>query len=257
MLASLIVKELKQTFSVQVLAAVTAVTLPMRLLQGSSLQSNLVVAFWLLAFVVFTLQYFKNPSGVGLVCGGLAFGFTLLSKGTAYAIAPPVATTLWLCGIVRTMGYRCRAELGCTGVGVVLVALVVNGGHFARNLDTFGHPLVSREGNYHSHMNEEMNISVLIANLVRNAASHWGVPNETINHWTLDTVRRLFGERIDHVPGSTLGKKLFEVGIPFTLGEGRTGNFLHFWFLTASFIGILLFRRRGRFDPWTVGLAAE
>lgn len=82
-----------------------------------------------------------------------------------------------------------------------------------------------------------------------------GEPNETINHWTLDTVRRLFGESVDHVPGSTLGKKLFEVGIPFTLGEGRTGNFLHFWFLTASFIGILLFRRRGRFDPWTVGLA--
>lgn len=71
-------------------------------------------------------------------------------------------------------------------------------------------------------MNEEMNVSVLIANLVRNAALHWGVPNETINHWTLDTVRRLFGERVDHVPGSTLGKKLFEVGIPFTLGESRT-----------------------------------
>ena len=71
-------------------------------------------------------------------------------------------------------------------------------------------------------MNEEMNVSVLIANLVRNAALHWGVPNETINHWTLDTVRHLFGERVDHVPGSTLGKKLFEVGIPFTLGESRT-----------------------------------
>lgn len=254
-LASLIVKELKQPVPVQILAAVIAVTLPMGLVQGSSSQGNLIVAFWLLAFVVFTLQYFKNPSSVGLVCGGLALGFALLSKGTAYVIAPPVAATLWLCGIVRTTGYRRRAKLVCTGVGVVLVALVVNGGHFARNWDTFGHPLIAREWIQHSQMNEEMNVSVLIANLVRNAALHWGCPNETINHWILDTVRRVFGEKIDHVPGSTRGKKLFDVGIPFTLGEARTGNFLHFWFLTASLPGILLFRRQGRFDPWTVGLA--
>ena len=116
-LASLIAKELKQPFPVQVLAAVIAVTLPMGLVQGSSTQGNLFVAFWLLVFVVFTLQYFQRPTGVGLLCGGLAFGFTLLSKGTAYAIAPPVAATLWLCGIVRTRGVRRRAKLVCTGGG--------------------------------------------------------------------------------------------------------------------------------------------
>ena len=210
-LASLIVKEMNLTFQVQVLAAVIAVTLPMGLVQGSSSQGNLVVAFWLLAFVLFTLQYFKNPSSVGLVCGALAFGFALLSKGTAYVIAPPIAATLWLCGIVRTIGYRRRAKLVCTGAGVVLVALVVNGGHFARNWDTFGHPLIAREWIHrHSHMNKQINIRVLMANLVRNAALHLGCPNETINHQTLDTVRRLFGESVDDVPGSTLGWKLFE-----------------------------------------------
>ena len=110
-LVSLIVKGLKQSFPTQILAAVIAVTLPMGLVQGSSSQGNLVLAFWLLAFVVFTLQYFKNPSSVRLVCCGLAFGFTLLSKGTAYVIAPPMAATLWLCGIVRMKAYRSRAKL--------------------------------------------------------------------------------------------------------------------------------------------------
>ena len=247
-LASLIAKELKQPFPVQVLATVVAVTLPMGLLQGSSSQGNLVVAFWLLAFVVFTLQYFEKPTGGGLLCAGCAFGFTLLSKGTAYAIAPPVAATLWLCGIVRTKGSSHRATLACTGGGVVLVALLVNGGHYARNWDLFGHPLGPTE---HFHLNGQMNAFILIANLVRNAALHWGVPNETINDLTLDIVRHVFGDTVDNVPGSTLGKSLFEVGIRFSLAENHTGNFLHFWFLVVSLLGILLFRRRLQFNAWT------
>lgn len=254
-LASLIAKELKQPVSVQVLATVIALTLPMGLVQGSSSQGNLVVAFWLLAFVVFSLQYFQRPTSVGLMYCGCAFGFTLLSKGTAYAIAPAVAAPLWLCGIVRTTGHRRRAKLVCAGGGVVLVALVVNGGHFIRNWDLYGHLLGPVDQPVHSHLNEQISVFVLMANSVRNAALHWGTPNETLNDLMLDTVRGVFGETIDAIPGSTLGRPLFEVGIPFSLNEYHTGNFLHFWFLATSLLGILLFRRRCRFDPRTVGLA--
>ena len=255
-LASLIAKELKQPFPVQVLATVIALTLPMGLLQGSSSQGNLVVAFWLLACVVFTLQYFERPTGVGLLWAGCAFGFTLLSKGTAYAIAPPVAATLWLYGIVRAKGLRRRATLACTGVGVVLVALLVNGGHYARNWDLFGHPLgPTEQQNRYFHLNEQGAPFVPIANLVRNAALHWGVPNEAINDLTLGIVRHVFGDTVDDVPGSTLGKPLFEVGIPFSLAEYHTGNFLHFWFLAVSLPGILLLRRRWQFNTWTACFA--
>ena len=255
-LASLIAKELKQPFAVQVLATVIAVTLPMGLVQGSSSQGNLVVAFWLLAFVVFTLQYFGRPTGVGLLCAGCAFGFTLLSKGTAYAIAPPVAATLWLCGIVRTKGLSRRATLAGTGVGVVLVALLVNAGHYARNWDLFGHPLgpTGRQTTYFQ-LNEQGDPLVPIVNLVRNAALHWGVPNETINDLIFDIVRHVFGDTIDNIPGTTLGRSLFEVGIQFSLAENDTGNFLHFWFLAVSLLVILLFRRRWRFNAETVCLA--
>ena len=253
-LASLIAKELKQPFAVQVLTAIIAVTLPMGILQGSSTQGNLVVAFWLLAFAVFTLQYFQKPSGTNMMCGGLTFGFALLSKGTAYAIVPPVAATLWLCGIVHTKGHRRRAELVGTGAAVVLVALLVNYGHYARNWDIFGHPLDPTEHSYASHINEQVNVFVLIANLVRNAALHWGIPSETINVLTLETIQRIFGDTIDNIRGATLGWSLSDVGIPFSFAEYYAGNFLHFWVLAASLPGVLLFRRRCQFNPWTVGL---
>lgn len=135
------------------------------------------------------------------------------------------------------------------------MALLVNGGHYARHWDLFGHPLGPMDQPDRSHLNEQINVFVLMANLVRNAALHWGVPNETINSLTLDTVRRVFGETIDDIPGTPLGRSLSDAGIPFGLSEYHAGNFLHFWFLAASLPGVLLFRRRGHFDPRTVGLA--
>ena len=253
-LTSLIAKELKQTFPVQVLAAVIAVTLPMGLVQGSSTQGNLVAAFWLLAFTVFTLQYFKKPSGVCLVCCGLATGFALLSKGTAYPIAPPLAATLFLYGITRTTNFRSWVRLAGLGTGIVVVALLVNSGHYWRNYSLFGNPLFSTEGSI-SQINEQITILTLISNLVRNGALHLGLPSEKVNDLTLDTIRRVFGDWLDSVPGTTLGVSLFEAGIPFDLDEYHTGNFLHFSFLSASLLGILLFRRRLEINALTVCLA--
>ena len=255
-LASLIARELKQTFPVQVLAAVVAVTLPMGVVQGSSTQANLLVAFWLLAFTVFVLQYFRKPSAARLVCCGLAFGFALLSKATAYAIAPPVAAVLFLHGIVRTRGWRPRAGLAATGAAVLAVALAVNGGTYWRNWDLFGHPIFDPRSETPTQINEQMNLGVLVSGLVRNAVLHWGTPSDDVNDLVLDGVRRVVGEAfLDGFPGTTLPPALLESGIPFALDEFSTGNFLHFWFLSASASGILLFRRRLHFDAWTTCLS--
>ena len=254
-LASLIARELKQTFPVQVLAAVVAVTLPMGVVQGSSTQGNLLVAFWLLAFTIFVLQYFRTSSAVRLVCCGLAFGFALLSKGTAYVIAPPVAAALFLHGIVRARGWRPRAGRVAAGAAVLAVALAVNGGHYWRNWDQLGHPIFD-PGNEYPQVVEQMNLGGLISGLVRNAALHWGVPSDDGNDLVLDGIRRAVGEPLlDGIPGTTRGTPFLESGIPFTLDEFSTGNFLHFWFLSASASGILLFRRRLRFDAWTACLS--
>lgn len=251
-LASLVAKALRQEFPVQVLAAVIAVTLPMGLIQGSSTQGNLLVAFWLLAFTVFVLQYFTKPSTVRLVCCGLAFGFALLSKGTAYTIAPPLAVTVFLHAIVRAESWRPRLRLAGAGAVTLMVALSVNGGHYWRNWNLFGHPLHSES--YHKLNFAIFEPRVLTSALVRNAALHWGVPSEKANEFTFDVVRQLFGDPLLSIPGTHAGTPFLESGIPFGLGESA-GNFLHFWFLSTSLAAILLFRRRLRFEPWTVCLA--
>ena len=244
--ASLLAREMKQTFGVQVLAAVVAVTLPIGLVQGSSAQNDLVAAFWLLAFALLAIRYLHGPGAGRLLFCGLALGFALLSKGTTYAVAPPLAAMLLLYGIIRLRrrketGYRPYGRLAGAAAVILAVALLLNGGHYARNQELFGHPLATPG---YEPRNEQINLSVVWSNLVRNSALHWGVPDDRLNAFTLQAVVRIFGETIDSIPGTTFGEPLRQVGILFKKTDARAGNFLHFWFLVAALAGVLLFRKR-------------
>ena len=245
--ASLIARELKKSFPVQVLAAVIAVTLPMGLMQSTSTQNVLLSSFWSLALTMFAIQYINGPSARCLTCCGFALGFALLSKGTAYAIIPGIAAALFLYALIRIKAFRSRVKLAGTAVVIVGMAMALNSGHYARNWELFGHPVVPTKSEY-SQTNDQINVSVLWSNLVRNSALHWGVPSKAINDMTLNAVRSVAGDTIDKIPGTTRGKSFFESGIPFRIHESFAGNFLHFWFLTASVFGILLFRRRFQFN---------
>ena len=255
--ASLVARELKQTFTVQTLAAVIAVTLPTGLLQASSTQNNLVLAFWLLAFALLTVQYLREPAAGRLALCGLALGFALLTKGTAYPIAAPLAATLFLYGIVRARGVRHWPFIkpASAALAVAAIALLLNTGHYARNWDLFGNPLSPGRSYPVNQINGEFNLSVLEANLIRNSVLHLAVPSSRINEFTLNAVRSIFGDTIDNVPGSNKGASLFEVGLPFLIHEYFAGNFLHFCLLAVSLPGVLLFRKRLRCNGLTVCLA--
>ena len=237
--ASLITRELKQPFPVQVLALVIAATLPMGLLQGSSTQNDLVVSFWLLTFALFALQYLRKPPAARLAFCGLTLGFALLTKGTAYAVALPLAVMLLLYGIIHTKGARSQVKLAFAAVVILAVALLLNGGHYARNWSLSGNPLYTGHENYR---NEKIDIPVLWSNLIRNSALHWGVYNNRINAIILDITRSMLRSRMD-IPEATFAASS-SLAIIYSKHEDHAGNFLHFWVVSFSTVGILLFRRR-------------
>ena len=246
--ASLMARELKQPFPVQVLALVIAATLPMGLLQGSSTQNDLVVSFWLLAFALFALQYLRKPTvGRMLVCG-LALGFALLTKGTAYIFSPPLAAMLLLYGMIQAKGSRPRVKLGAAATVILAIALLLNSSHWARNWGLFRHPWPSD----HHNLNAEVNVPIVWSNLVRHAALHLGVPSDRINAITLDVLRGILGDLID-IPEATWPNQ--SLRIAFSKHEDYAGNFLHFWVLAFSLLGIVLFGRRFQLSTPTVYLA--
>ncbi len=246
--SSLTARELGQSFRVQVLAAIAAVTLPMGLLQASSTQNDLFAAFWLAAFALLAIQYLHEPSLGRLAFCGCALGFALLSKGTAYVAAPPLAAMLLLYGSVklRGSGYRPQMKLAGAAAAVLAVALLLNGGHYARTASLHGFPLyvgVTAPHHTEEHVrNERVNLIVTSANLIRGAALHVRIPNRKVQDIAMRALRRVVGE-IDDIGGASDGHRLFDPSY-FRIQEDNTGNPLHFVFLSASLVGVAAFRKR-------------
>lgn len=241
--ASLLARELMQRLRVQLVAAVVAVTLPMALLQGSSTQGNLLAAYWVLCAVLLLAQHLRSPARWRLVCCGSAAGFALLAASTAFVVLPAAAVALGLYGgVARRQPRRALVALAAA----VAIALVVNVGHLARNWLVFDHPVSPMVS---GQMNERFDLTVLMANLMRNSLVHWSLPSAAFGERTLSAVSAALGG-IPEPEAATAGLPLEESRLPYRIGETETPNFLHHWLLVASAIGLLMqLVRRGASPP--------
>ena len=245
--ASLIAKELKGELPVQVVAAVLAVTLPMGITQGSSTQGNLLAAYWLLCFVLLLVWHLRTPALWRLLCCGLAAGFAVLAKPTAYVVLPPVAVALGLYGVAvcRRPG---RAILALAAVAAI--AVVVNSGLYARNWQAFGDP-VSPPAEF-DQLNERLDATVLVANLLRNSLVHWGLPSPSANAAILGGVAAVVGGLPEPAAATAGGGTLAEAGLPYRFTEMQASNVLHHWLLAITLVGFCVRRWR----PESTRLAA-
>ena len=246
--ASLIARELRQPFRVQLLAAVLAATLPTALLQGSSTQGNLLAAYWLLCAVLMFVQDLRRPAWWRLASCGAAAGFALLAKPTMYVIGPAVALAL---GFYGALAYRRPKRLALALVVVLAMAATLNLGHYARNYQVFGNP-ISPSGE-RNHINKRFGVDVLAANLVRNSLLHWGLPSTKFNEAVLAAAAELLGG-IPDLPEATLGRSLATVGIQGSFHVAHASNFLHYWLLAVSAVGFAFLRKRA--PPTRAALSA-
>jgi hypothetical protein len=117
-------------------AVLTALTLPMVLLQASSTQTDLLVGCWLLiAAVMLSSRDSADLPAASLA--GLAIGLAVVTKPSAVLFVAPLAIVAgWR--IIRTRG---SAPAFRAGLLWVVVSLVVCLPHFSRNQRWFGQPL--------------------------------------------------------------------------------------------------------------------
>ena len=86
---SLIAKELGADVRGQILSVVVCATLPMVILQASSTQNDAVEAFWMTCLVYFLLVMRRRQEWFYPYLVGMSLGLALLTKATAYLLAPP------------------------------------------------------------------------------------------------------------------------------------------------------------------------
>jgi hypothetical protein len=166
---SVIAGHLGASRSKQIAAALLCVSIPMGILQATSTQNDYVVAAWMVCFVAAGMLLLERPASMWVAaCAGLALGLAVLAKHTALAYLPAFALVLGLKLLARR-GWR------AAGVGaiVVVLAIGVNAGFFARMMHLHGSPL----GSARALTNADPSVGVMVSNMIRSTAIN--VPVET------------------------------------------------------------------------------
>lgn len=121
----------------QLAAAAFAVSVPSALLQATTAYNDVVSAFWVvcLAYLV-VLGKKRELTRLEQLGIALSVGLGTLSKGHFFVYAPPLLAWRYLPQLFNRSRWRAFAE----GSFVITVAIILNIGFWARNVDTFGGP---------------------------------------------------------------------------------------------------------------------
>lgn len=238
-------------------AVVVAATIPMGILQASGTQNDYVAAFWLVCMADAVLS---PPSRARTLQLGAAMGLALLAKGTALLFAPAL-----LLALPELTGGPWARRLRLGG-SAALLALALNGGHWARNTAVFGWPLGPRgsgsaDGVRDKLTNDAAGPRVVASNLIRNLTLHLGTPiprlNRALETATLRTHAAL-GIAVDD-PRTT---RLYSDTRFAVRGEpadpDRTGNPVHLLLAlsAAAIVAATASRRSPLLLRYTIALAA-
>jgi hypothetical protein len=226
----------------QILAALYAATIPMAVIQASSAQNDLVVAYWLVCMVYFLLAYraASNPPARirAAALAGLSLGLAALTKGVAYVDALPFLLVFawWAIRALRWRAWR-------PFVALAVLALAVNFGFFARNLIVFHAPLGPQEAT-RAFSNATYTPDVLALNLARNLAVEFGGPihvtNALVTHGT-DSLLRVVGLDPNDPRATMAGSPLFQVRgeKDLWLSDGYTTNTIHLLIVLLASVACL------------------
>ncbi|MDY7015505.1 MAG: glycosyltransferase family 39 protein [Cyanobacteriota bacterium] len=237
---SLIARQLGANVRGQILATVFCATIPMGILQGSSTNNDHVVALWLVCFAYFTLLTLQEGASLANICKlGASLGLAILTKGTAYIYAFPFCLWLAFWGIKNL-----RWQVWKPIVGVLLIFLAINLGHYTRNVLMFASPL----GLSTQETNKEFSLVIFISNFTKNLALHADIvrnlglqkiitPLTGIVNKLIQILHNFLG--IDVSDPRTMSPKSPKFFVPgLSMNEDTAGNPLH---LLLIFISVAVF----------------
>jgi len=227
---SLITKELKFSKFTQILAAFVASTTPMAILQSSSTQNDLVLGVLCLSFAYFLLRFVKSFSVEDGLFTAISFGLALLTKGTGYIFCAVIGIFLGIFYVFSITGkekiYRVVWSLGL----IVVAGLIMNAGHYLRNINLYGHPLSTA----HSRITtDNLSLTTTYANLIRNAAGQLATPLPMINKMIVGAAEWTLGQNINNTD-ATFDEAKFSVD--FRINSDYSGNLFQMILLTLTLV---------------------
>jgi hypothetical protein len=250
LVGSLIAAQLGASKVGQVVAAMMVLTLPMAILQASSAQDHLVVAFWLLCLASLVLA---SRDGIGwrlTIEAGACLGLAILTKLTVGVLAPPLV--LWAAyELVRRVRWGALAHFSVAG----LIVVGLNGLHWARNLEAFGFPLGPR-ADIGAHTNSAFTLRTFLEGAIQETSLQLGLPIHALTAGltrVLGWIAGVFGLDLND-PATTWPGATWVVP-DLTTHEDYAGNLLAS-LLILGITAIVLLRHRGANLRYLVAILA-
>jgi hypothetical protein len=257
--ASLTARRLGADARGQILAAIAVTTIPIGIMEATTAKNDFVLSFWLVSFVYFVLQL-KTAEGpaasrLDAIMAGASLGLAVLTKATAYLFALPFLVWLAVPRPVTSWGRAGRAT-----ATVLTLCLLLNLGHYWRNVQVYGSPLGADREDHTKYANETLTLPLLVSNVVRNLSLHLDTRVASLNALANQGVRSLheaLGLNVND-PRTTWFGPGFEA--PQALTDSDTAGNLPHLVLAILALGLCgasaRVRRARNLAPYGVGLLA-
>ncbi len=144
------------------LGALFFATLPMAILQASSVQTDIAITYWFLCFVYMFLQWIKHREIVLASYGGIALGLAILTKGTAYVVGLPFVLYFAYLLLKNIRKYFWHAVI------ISLLVVAINTPHLVRNHNFYGSIIAAGENT----IVQKPSVGTFIANFIGNLRVH-------------------------------------------------------------------------------------
>lgn len=238
---SLITLRMGGSIRAQILASVMIVTLPIGILESTSVQVDYVACFFFMSFLYFGFEALDVPRKDTLVAMAISLAFGAFSKYTIFMFALPFCVYF---------GIRFLSQLGILGATRIFalftaMLFLVFAPFMYRNYTFFGHILSPVEGTGLEVENlsaGEFSFMGSISGIIKNIGLHLGLPFGSYNAWMENLVAKV--HQMMGVNLNPVGMDSFSVR--FVLHEDMAPNTMHFAILAISLLGLLFIKGNGR-----------
>ncbi len=226
-----ILKQLKVSYKGQVLGYALLLSLPMVIFQSTTTQTDLLSAFFLIAFLLYTLNFIQSnyTNKTDFLLLVLAISLGILTKYTIAIFALPFILLI----IYKVLATKKGTWIIWTALTAILIASIILAPFLVRNLISFG----SLTGNDYfeaSMSNSHISIQYTIANAFKNIADFISIPINFFNEIllrVLNKVHSILGISIND-NGANWNKMEFIINNH--LNEDSAGSLLHFLLIVLS-----------------------
>ena len=225
---------LKINYKGQIVVCSVFISLPMLIFQSTTTQTDLLSAFYLLSFILFSYLFIQDSNKASFVYLVIALSIGILTKYTIAIFALPFILYI----IYHVLKQKNLSLLLFTATSTVIIASIILAPFLYRNYLSFG-SLTGNEYFGASMSNAKISLAYTISNSIKNIADFISVPLNAFNHLMLsfiDKIHVLIGISVND-KGANWNEMNFIVNNH--LNEDSAGSLLHFIIFIVSVILLL------------------